>query len=146
MFYFFRKPILCLSVLMLVVFIGNNAAQGRKRTTMLQIEQVEAERAAARKNGDKNTLERLIADDFVETNRNGKVLSKADMLAEQAVQNLRVDDTKIRIYGDAAIVTGRASYVSLENVQVATRFTRVWVRREGKWLLVSHHGSTVNQQ
>lgn len=134
------------SLLICISAAATANAQKENPAARQQIEKAEAERASARKNGDKDALGKLIANDFVEINRNGKVLGKADMLAEQAVQNLRVDETQIRIYGDTAIVNGRASYVSREGAAVATRFTRVWVRRKGKWLLVSHHGSTINSQ
>ena len=146
MFYYLRINLFLTALIALVLLSGTRAAtaQKRKDTRRQQIEKVEAERAAARKNGNKNVLDKLVADDFTETNRNGRVLSKSDMLAEQAVQNLRVDDTQIRIYDDTAIVTGRASYISREGAAVATRFTRVWVRRKGNWQLVSHHGSTIN--
>ena len=144
MYRFSRKSIFFAEILVIIVLMNAGTADAQKPSEKRQIEKAEAERATARKNGDKATLDKLIAEDFIEINRNGKVLSKSDMLAEQAVQNLQVDDTQIRIYDDAAIVTGRASYVSREGSQIVTRFTRVWVRRRGKWLLASHHGSTIN--
>ena len=65
---------------------------------------------AAVKANDAETMERILADDFVLVNGRGTVSTKADLLAEarsRRVQYERQEDTsqKVRVFGDTAVVT-----------------------------------------
>jgi len=53
-------------------------------------------------------------------------------------------DMKVNIFGDAAVVTGRLKRVrdkQGKDVEDDWRFTKVYVRRDGKWQVVAWHGS-----
>ena len=55
-----------------------------------------------------------------------------------------VDDVKVRLYGDTAIVTGRTTVTSGETGQVVQlRFTDVCVRRDGRWRIVASQATRV---
>jgi uncharacterized protein (TIGR02246 family) len=52
----------------------------------------------------------------------------------------------IRLYGDTAVNTGYYTFADLREgqaVQRPARFTFVFRRAEGKWLIVAHHSSLV---
>jgi hypothetical protein len=54
-------------------------------------------------------------------------------------------DIRIRVYNDAAVVTGRLQRtrtVNGNNVDDNWRFTKMYVRRSGKWQVVAWHAST----
>jgi hypothetical protein len=51
-----------------------------------------------------------------------------------------VSDLVIRVYGDSAVVTGRARQAGTENggdYGGENRFTRVYVKRNGRWITVA---------
>jgi ketosteroid isomerase-like protein len=53
-------------------------------------------------------------------------------------------DVKINVFGDAAVVTGRLKRVREKqgnDVEDDWRFTKVYLRRDGKWQVVAWHGS-----
>jgi len=60
---------------------------------------------------------------------------------------MNVTDMVVRIYGDTAIVTARADVKGHqlgEDFSGPYRYTRVWVRRNGRWQTVSYQ-ATVTQ-
>jgi ketosteroid isomerase-like protein len=92
---------------------------------------------------DRATMERLYADDYSYTHSNGAVLNKTQEIAQRmspddAWTANKIDDLKVRIYGNVAIVTGRNTLTGSSKGYVAgpRRFTEVWVRRNGRWQLV----------
>jgi hypothetical protein len=57
---------------------------------------------------------------------------------------IEMDDVRVRVFGEAAVVTGRThGRVAYGNVpyDVTIRFTDVFVRREGRWQAVASHAS-----
>jgi ketosteroid isomerase-like protein len=93
---------------------------------------------------DSAVLARTYADDFLNVTRDGDLRGKADRLhsllsGEPRYERILDDDVRVRVFGDAALVTGR----SLVRVRARgeihegpVRFARVFVRREGEWQLV----------
>ena len=60
----------------------------------------------------------------------------------------QTSDIRIRLYGDAAIVTGlveRTRELNGRDVDDKWRFTKVYIRRAGRWQVVAWHASTVEQ-
>lgn len=87
-------------------------------------------------------LSRILADGYIDIDYRGAVRDKADALkapnlkTKQYVQKL--SDEKVRLYGDAAIVTGRGVLTKTDGTEVAAwRFTDVFVKRGGAWRAVS---------
>jgi ketosteroid isomerase-like protein len=50
-----------------------------------------------------------------------------------------VQDVRVRILGDVAIIHARTSYTTADGKQRYGRYTDVWARRDGRWLAVSAH-------
>jgi ketosteroid isomerase-like protein len=102
------------------------------------------ELAAAHLRGDADALDRIRADDIVFTTADGRVLEKAQMQRAQGDLVLSVyghDDLRVRVYGDAAVATGRITSEGTFRGQPRggrTRFTRVFVKRGGRWQLVAN--------
>ena len=105
--------------------------------------------------GDARALETLLANDWLLTHSDGRTQGKTEYLAELArgASGGRVntaitnEDVRIQTYGDAAVVTGASvqSGIGADGVPFSGRFrfTRVWVRRDGRWMMVASHSSRV---
>lgn len=139
-------------LLLAVLGVGlSRPALGQTPDTSARQAVLQAERARhdAMLRGDAAALGRLLADDYIGTGAHGKVRSKAAVLAEYSsgalkYQSLSDEDVAVRLYGTAAVVTGRTNSKGKEagkDVEGAHRFTRVWVHAAGGWLLVATHSS-----
>jgi ketosteroid isomerase-like protein len=108
--------------------------------------QLENERSPALVKGDTAFIERVYADDYIVTGANGVVRDKAAVIADmksgaQTFESMTNDVAKVRVYGDTAVVTGRATQKGQYKGQPSptpTAFTRVYVRRNGQWQLVAN--------
>lgn len=104
--------------------------------------------------GDAEALDRLWADDLFVTVPDMPVMSKDEWLAiwrsgKMKFHSYKTSDLRIRVYVDAAVVTGQLERRRTSNLQEFEddwRFTKVYARRAGKWQVVTWHGSHVAQQ
>lgn len=87
----------------------------------------------------------LWAGDLVYITNHGAVLDKASVakqvLTDQVhVESLEFAETRVRVYGDLAVVTAlermRASFHGKDARDLVQRYTRIWLRRGGKWQIV----------
>jgi hypothetical protein len=112
---------------------------------------VEEKRREALLQSDTATLDQIFADDYIVTNQFGQLQTKAQMISDLKSGALKFesiveDDVITRVYGDAAVVTGRATskHVGRDTTQV--RFTRVYVKRQGRWQAVAYQVTRIGQQ
>jgi len=89
---------------------------------------------------DRAALERLLADDYLYTHSNGSVLNKAQEITESMSSEVRwtdskLADLKVRIFGDAAVLTGRQTIQGTAKGYVPgpRRITDMFVKRSGRW-------------
>lgn len=84
-----------------------------------------------------------LAEDFLNSNPDGSLVDRARFLAQIAppcpLSNLAVEDVRIRILGDLALIHARTTYKKPDGQAGAGRYTDVWARRQGRWLCVSAH-------
>ena len=89
------------------------------------------------------------ADDLVVVVPGMRVMTKADSLGMFTSDRMKFDryetsETKLRVYDDTAIVTGRlrrTRVIAGETGDDDWRFTKVYLRRAGRWQVVSFHAS-----
>jgi hypothetical protein len=85
----------------------------------------------------------ILAPDFLCSTPDGTLLDRDAFLAKTRstprLQRMDIDDVRIRVIGDAAIVHGRTSYVLGDGRQGAGRYTDVWALRDGEWVAVAAH-------
>ncbi|HXL23972.1 MAG TPA: nuclear transport factor 2 family protein [Chthoniobacterales bacterium] len=98
----------------------------------------------AHQTSDVATFDRIWADDYVLTDYRGIIKDRARALAEWKASEHRYasyvsDDIRVRVYGEAAVVTARVRRASLSDPQNVGQFrhTRVFVRQRGRWRLVA---------
>ena len=106
---------------------------------------VELARGEALLHADTTALSRMIAPEFMEISRLGQLRPRAVNLREISTGELRLlavkyDSLAVRIYGDVAILTGIADNAgTVRGFPFAgkIRYTRVFVRRDGRWQAVA---------
>jgi ketosteroid isomerase-like protein len=117
-----------------------------------RLREIQQELPAAWMARDRAALERLIAPDWVVTHVAGQRITRAeafrDMLDSDATQVTAsdVDDIEVRLFGDAAVVTGRTHARGTQSgapFEVRLRFTDVFVRRGDQWQAVASHATLI---
>jgi len=106
---------------------------------------------AANLKGDAAALGAILADTFISTNAEGKTRTKAELLAELKsgtikFQTSKVEDMKVFLYGDAAVVNGKWTgkfMLKGKPVDTVERFTDTFVRQNGQWRAVASQGSAI---
>jgi uncharacterized protein (TIGR02246 family) len=92
---------------------------------------------------DVKRFEEILADDFIATLSDGRLLDRREFLQHTAqpatISKLAVRHVNVRLMGDAAIVHGHATFTSAEGKPGESLYTDVWARRDGKWLAVAAH-------
>jgi ketosteroid isomerase-like protein len=120
--------------------------------TIREILDLERQAKEASLHRDADFSQRTLADDYVAITPLGQVTTKQDTLAARKSGQLRyesieVSDMVVRVYGDTAVVTARADvrgHQLGEDFSGPYRYTRVWVKRSGRWQTVSYQ-ATVTQ-
>jgi ketosteroid isomerase-like protein len=110
-----------------------------------QIKKMERDRAAAVVKGDVAMLEGLTSDDYVLINANGQLSDKAATMNAIKTGIIKltandVSDMKVRVYGDTAVVTGKSTAkgtIAGVEIKGPLMFTRVYVKKNGKWQSVA---------
>ena len=133
-----------------MVLLSTVSAQSTAEREVLAL-QNEYERAVERR--DASVHERLFADDYTYTPGNGAFMDRAGHMAFTRSGALNIgsfqsDDQKVRVYGDAAIVTGRWSITGARGgkpVDNQVRYITVYVRRSGTWHIVAEQRTGVGQ-
>jgi hypothetical protein len=93
----------------------------------------------AKLQNDVSTLSRILDEGFVETNQNGTVRDKTEMLAlfeAFPISSLTTDSSTVRLTENAAVVTGSQTEVNATGTD-RMLFTRVYVNSQGRWRLLS---------
>jgi ketosteroid isomerase-like protein len=110
-----------------------------------QLETLEEQLASTWKNRDCAGWGRLLADDWTVTHINAQIITKGEaleMCRTGPEVTSSVDQITVRVYGDAAIITGRTRATAASTPQtVVLRFTDVVVQRNGRWIVVASHAT-----
>jgi ketosteroid isomerase-like protein len=143
-----------LSLFFCAAMLHADTRSQQRKNSIKQIEQLESDwRKAAIKN-DIPVLDRLLADDYIGIGPNGTLQTKQQLIAARAANKIRFDkieysDTKIRLYGDTAVVTTTADVQGHSeasgDISGKYRYTRVYTRHNntGTWRIVSFETSRV---
>lgn len=121
---------------------GNSKAES-------EIRQLENRRIQAMLKADAQELNQILAEDLTYTHSSGQVDSKSQLVeslksGERKYQMIEPRDVKVRLYGEAAVVTGRAKLKTVSKGQESTfqvQFTDVYAKKKGRWQMVAWQSS-----
>jgi ketosteroid isomerase-like protein len=116
--------------------------------TLLRLER-DWEQANAK--NDTAALDRILAPEFVSTDSDGRLTTRAEGLARRKSGEVKFtaftqDDYEVHVIGDTAIVTGRSTIKGTRDDKDWSgqeRWTDVFVRRNGRWQAVATHSSRI---
>ena len=126
----------------------------REERAKQELMQLERDIGRANVERDAAFFERVEADEFIFTDSSGGITLKREDVAsvkgpanpDSKLLSYEVDDMKVSLYDDAAVVTGRVTQRGVNKGQEWTgqsRFTDVFVRRGGRWQIVAGHSSRI---
>jgi hypothetical protein len=118
--------------------------------------QLERDIGKANIDRDYNFFERVEAEEFIFTGDNGSLLTRKEDLAglkEPANPGVKlkaydVDEMKVTLYDKVAVITGRVTTTTTvkgTDASRQSRFTDVFVWRDGRWQIVAGHSSRLRK-
>lgn len=119
--------------------------------TIDDVVRLDREISVATWTGDTVWFQENLADDYVLITPDGETRTKRDVIRGLVRPGLKMEpyestEVHVRVYGDAAIVTGRMQQtysIGRTRYKNDLRYTDVYVKRKGRWYLASAHTSAV---
>jgi ketosteroid isomerase-like protein len=140
------------------VLTGSALGQSTRHDEALEqtIRKLEAAEANAILRGDVAALEKLWADDFTVNNPQNQISRGRKEVLDRVRSGLikyssfAREIESVRLYGDTVIVMGLEVVAPIGDAPGAgqalrRRFTNIWMKRNGKWLLTARHASVICQ-
>jgi ketosteroid isomerase-like protein len=145
----------CVVVLVFVVaIIAQTPTKPKSGSVEQELIKLETEWGDAAVKRDFAFFDRIYAADIVITDSDGVVWTGAQDIAsmksgESVYTSSVVEDMKVHVYGDTAIVFGRATtkgkYKGKDFNRLA-QWTDTWVKISGRWQCVATQGTTIAQK
>ena len=93
---------------------------------------------------DPSILERILTDDYLGVQEDGSFSTKSEEIArirssKCKVESDHLDDAKVRVFGDVAVLYGRETFRVKCGDKVVTGtelWTDTWLKRSGRWQIV----------
>jgi len=158
------KPVLACILLHLagtsVLGAGVDEALQEEGTARREIFRLLQERRQAFYRADVAKFSEFETDDFTRITEDGTLVTKQQQLAylkrqgdawtaAGAVLTFSDQDLRLVIHGDMAVLTGRLTETETDKggrpQTDQSRFTEVWVRRNGRWQTLHNHYTTIAQ-
>ena len=109
-----------------------------------EVRRIEHQWFEAEMRQDRATLDRLVADDFMGVDAQGKTITKAQMMAGESPsskQGLSASfDNVVRVYGEMAVAFTNVTMKGRSdspNAGTQYRYLKVYVKRGGRWQIVA---------
>lgn len=127
-----------------LLIAGSATSQPTPSALEREILAVETARLAAFRDNDRAAFARMVTDDLQMVHGDGVVLDKAAEIGvmrpstpERPLPTLNIEDTRVRGSGNLASMTGSLVERRDGKLLFRLRFTNVYVRTGGRWLLAS---------
>ena len=149
---------LLLAILITCIVTGSALGQSAKRSDALEktIRKLELAESEAVVRSDVAALERLWAEDFTVNNPNNQISRGRKEVLDRVRSGLLKYSSFVReiesvgVYGDTVIVMGLEVITPVGNAPgagqtVRRRFTNIWMKRKGNWVLAVRHANVICQ-
>jgi ketosteroid isomerase-like protein len=145
------QPAVVLTVVTCLIGANVMAIEKEPAAELIALEQLFARTVVK---GDAAALEKLVDDDWMIVGPEGNVITKPaflDVVKSGALTHstMELDETRVRVYGDTAIVTARAVTTGTYQGRPFTtreRSTDVFVRQHGHWKYVLTQLTTIAEK
>ena len=95
-----------------------------------------------------------MTDDLTMTHSSGAVADKAEVMAvmrpstpERPLPALSIEDVHVRLYGDAAVMTGRLVETASDGRRVwVFQFTNTYIKQKGRWRMSAGQLTTISRE
>ncbi len=143
------KRIVIMSVMLITAVsfaIGQTETKSASQNSSAEQEiiKLERERLDAYARADREAFDRIVAEGFTMTHSDGSISDKAQernvlrpSTASKPLPALAIEEVRVRIYGDAAVITGRLVEQGERVGRLSLRFTNTYVRRQKRWQIVA---------
>ena len=143
---------LIVAALALVTVLSTACVARRPGATQDEAELIELQQVLAKAwvAGDRAAIEQIISPEWTSTGPDGQRTDRTTVLAQvfqtgvHRIHRLEIDQVEARVFGDAAVVTGRTHGTGAfqgTTYDVFIRFTDTFVRRDGRWQAIASHSS-----
>jgi ketosteroid isomerase-like protein len=142
-----KRVLLLASTLLIaaIVFVPSKVARGSDTKVKDEILELERQRNDAIIRGDAAALDRMTADDYTFITLRGELRTKSEIVkgfksGSFHYDSRKISDLNVRVYDNAAIVTGRSIQHGKEDGKDYSgdyRFTRVYINHAGRWETVA---------
>jgi len=117
-----------------------------------EVKKLEGERSKAQVQGDIGKLDEVLAPEFMELNTAGQIRTKRENIeghksGEVHWEKFDLDELSVRVYGETAVVSGRLTRKGTfagRDLSGQSRYTRYYVRRQGRWQANFQHSVPAN--
>lgn len=138
----------------LTLIVALSTVNFGQSATEKALAKIEQDIATAILKSDFAVLEKHFADNGALTDPTGAVMTKAESITffksgQLKFEKMQLDEIKVRIFGNTAIVTYRSTEKGKYKEQVLdgqTRWTDTFMKIKGKWIIIASHGSPVTSQ
>jgi ketosteroid isomerase-like protein len=152
-----KRSIVASTILLSLIvagYISGGTPAAGESSVENEITQLEARRFHAMTQSDLAALDTLLADDLTYVHTSAKLDTKASFLeslrsGELKYESIDSEDVKVRVVGDAAVVTGRGKMkIELKDRELnfQIRFTDVYAKRGGRWQMVAWQSTRIPEQ
>lgn len=117
-----------------------------------QLHQLEQRLIRAWVEKDRETVDEILADDWSVIDPSGRVLTKAQVMAEgfesetRNIESGTIDEVQVRLFGNIAVVTGRTAAAGTYQghpFSVQLRFTDVCEKQGARWRVIASQGTLI---
>jgi ketosteroid isomerase-like protein len=145
-----KRSLITIMFAVAVAFLGQSRSSGMQE----EILKLEKEFGQAIIKNDPEAIDRFLADDWIIIDPDGGIIDKPRFLGvirsgTLSHEMMDSDDVRVRIYGDAAIVTAltttKGKFMGQE-FTTQERATDMFVRRDGRWRCVVSQPTRVTKK
>jgi ketosteroid isomerase-like protein len=143
---------LAIATLVALLLVTAPLAQDKSASAdEIQIRQLERAWNQAEAKQEVKEVASLLADTLAYTDYDGSFMNKSEYLKwvaapQQKADHLYDEGQTVKVYGDAAVVTGIYRETGTNKGKpyvIRSRFTDTWIKREGVWLCVASHSTLI---
>ena len=148
----YRKlSLFALAAMLLVGSIGSALAADTSEVEKLLLS-LDQKRVDAQVQRDFEVLESVLADDLTYVHASGAPQTKGEFIGDlksgkRLYKSVKYSDVKVRVLGDAAVLTGQSAITVVNDAKehdLSLRVTEVYANRNGRWQLVAYQATRLN--